>query len=387
MIGDETAVLHVSPHIYPDVLGGIGLTVHETASMLARNGRVTVTSSWARATIEPQKTPYDLVTFSPMWTVLGNPVTPGLLKWIMSNLDQFDIVHLHSHLFLSSNVTALLTAIRSTPTVLSNHGLVSGSYPRSLQLAWTRFALKFLLNHCSKLVCYTEADAAVFLRLGARLNQLAVIPNGVDTDKFAFVERSFSSPLRLVWLGRMAPEKGLDRLLIALHLMDERRRKVSLTLVGTGPLEGTVRGAISQLNLSEVVTIQAPVPYDRVPEVLSKHDALILPSLTEGLPRVVLEAMSSGMPVLCSDLPQLRDVTEDAALRFNPQDAHSMIDSMLLAADDREFLRELSFRGRLLVEKRFSLATCVARLKELYSNLLRGDDTARNVSPESKNQS
>ena len=366
----RTALLYVVPHIYPDVIGGIGLCAHEFATALSQKFDVTVVSAWTSDKNPGNSLPYHLVSFRVRSPLSANPISSAMAWWITKHVPEFDLVHLHSHLFLISALGALQARIASRPTFLTNHGIVSHSYPVSAQRAWTRAVLRTAFRGCDRLICYTKADAAEYLQLGAHPEQISIVPYGIDINRFPLVTRRTTRPLRLLWIGRMAPEKGLMELLRGLALSKDFKAQGSLTLVGDGPQCARLQELVKSLGLSANVSFVGRVLHENVPVVLSEHDALILPSLAEGLPRIALEAMATGMPVLCSFLPQLREAFGDSVAYFDPRSAKSIEGAIREACTDRSRLLLLGLMGRRLVEKEYSLEVAVERLVGVYALVL-----------------
>ena len=364
------SILQVTPHIYPDTPGGLGLHVEQLSSLLAERCYVKVISGWLGSRPPAVRKDYDLLPFPTRIAPFGNPISFRMIRWLQSNAGSFDIIHAHSHLFLVSALAPFFAKIQSTPIVLTIHGLVSHSAPIAAQKAWTKMMLKSLLSLCDALICFTPADAAGLIADGANTGKIVVMPNGVDTSAFIPCERNPSGVFRIVWMGRLVRDKGLANLINALGRDAKVKDKIQITFVGTGPEASTLRKMINSLHLESVATFRGYVPNSSVPALLAEFDAMILPSVTEGLPIAALEALATGLPLLCSNLPQLVDAFGDCAVYFNPRDPEEVISAITWAIDNRLELLELGRRGRELVKSHHSLKN-VGRLPEaLYSRFI-----------------
>jgi glycosyltransferase involved in cell wall biosynthesis len=131
-------------------------------------------------------------------------------------------------------------------------------------------------------------------------NRVTVIPNFVDTVLF-FPHINMQQPREIVYVGRISPEKNLSSLLFAMHTLN-----ASLTLIGSGPLETTLRQQFA--TLGERVRWIGNVPNDEIPAYLQNASLFVLPSQFEGHPKALLEAMSCGLAVLGTDVPGIRDL-------------------------------------------------------------------------------
>jgi len=126
-------------------------------------------------------------------------------------------------------------------------------------------------------------------------------------------ERTLSGPPRLLWVGRLSPEKGLPVLFEALAAMRDEPSPPSLTLVGSGPQEAELKSLAVRLGIEDRVEFAGYVPFG--PE-LDRHyrssQLFALPSLTgEGLPQVLLEAMAAGLPCVASAVEGIPYFIED----------------------------------------------------------------------------
>ncbi len=223
---------------------------------------------------------------------------------------------------------------------------------------------------CDRILCFSVADADRLVSSGADRSRITIVPNGVDTSNFHPVERASTGLLKLVWLGRIVREKGLRELLVALARVKNLEARVHLTLVGEGPEETLLRQYVEEHRISTMVSFRKSVDNQEVPRVLASHDVMILPSLSEGLPRVVIEALATRMPVLCSSLPQLTATLEDAAIYFPPGDVGAIADAIVWAEGNRNQLIELGKRGRDLVDRKFVWEATVKNREQIFLDLI-----------------
>ena len=172
--------------------------------------------------------------------------------------------------------------------------------------------------------CSARADLTVFVShhdrdLAARhgiLNacrRLEVIPNGVDPRGLPSASGSHDGR-RLAFLGRLSAEKNP---LLALEVLDRLRADGHrLRIIGDGPLMGVVRHRAAEFGLADRVELMGARPRKQALKELSESDALLVPSLWEGMPMAPLEAMAIGVPVVASSVGGLTEVIEDGRTGF-----------------------------------------------------------------------
>jgi L-malate glycosyltransferase len=207
---------------------------------------------------------------------------------------------------------------------------------------WRHRAMQMLDSVSSPLtdafVALTEVVAtSARQRLGVRADRLAVIPRGVDANRFrpCFSRERDGGRLRLLSVGRLVPQKDHRTAVDAVALLVRRGVDVIYTIHGEGPLEERIRDLIRERGLQSVVKLVPPT--QEVPSVLCRNDVFLMPSLWEGQSNAIIEAMASATPVLASDLPVFREVVGDGGRYFRAGDPVALADAIeeFAQADDQ----------------------------------------------------
>lgn len=196
----------------------------------------------------------------------------------------------------------------------------------------------------------------------------------VDEEQFRrFSEmRTGSDPSRLLCVGRLAPEKGQEYLLQALSILTSRGVEVHLDLVGTGPLEQHLRGRVAALGLTAQVAFHGYVPYGPALFALyRKAGVLVLPSLTEGLPQVIGESLSAGLPTVATRVGGIPAFLTDGetALLVRPRDPAALAAAIERIVRDDRLSETLRRNGRALMHQN-TLEANRARIMEAIRNEL-----------------
>jgi len=138
-----------------------------------------------------------------------------------------------------------------------------------------------------------------------------VIPNGVDVDEFRPAEpHERDGPLRLLCVARLIERKGLQFLLPALGSLHRDGHRFELRIIGDGPMRARLERMVAAEGLQDCVAIDGAIAHEKLPEVYRAADLLVLPSLAEGMPNVVLEAISSGLPVVGTRVPGMAELVQ-----------------------------------------------------------------------------
>jgi glycosyltransferase involved in cell wall biosynthesis len=175
-------------------------------------------------------------------------------------------------------------------------------------------------------------------------------------------------PFRVGFVGRLRPEKGAHLLVDAVARLGG---DVRLDLLGWGPEEARLRAQASALGLGDRLTVHRALPSERVPEFLSRLDALVLPSLTapnwkEQFGRALTEAMACEVPVIGSDSGEIARVIGDAGLLFPEGDATALTERLERLREDPALRRDLAARGLARVRTRFTPDRIARQTVDVY---------------------
>lgn len=213
-----------------------------------------------------------------------------------------------------------------------------------------------------------ELRAHVAARIGpARVH---IVPNGVDTTRFRPVVRRPERQRRVTYVGRLSVEKNLDVLIKATAKL-LTRFDVRLVIVGQGPLRQRLEALARRHGVS--AEWHAVVQHAELPALLAATDVFVLPSLTEGHPKVLLEAMACGAPCVASDVGGNRAILADgeSGLLFDPRDPGALAERLERVLDDEELAHRLGQRGRAEAEGRYELHDLVEREIALVKSVAR----------------
>lgn len=201
----------------------------------------------------------------------------------------------------------------------------------------------------------------------------AVVPQKPDVALLASLKQKYgrrSGELFVLCVGRFHEQKGHGYLIEALGLLDSHeRQRVKVFLAGDGPLEGLLQQKIAEKNLQENF-IFAGYCQD-IATWLEFCDFLILPSLWEGLPRVVLEAFSMGRPAIATEIPGTTDVLiqDQNGLLVPPRNAEALTKALRYMLNHPEALAQMQ-KAAAVSAKQYSFEAMVKHYHELYQKLV-----------------
>ena len=213
-----------------------------------------------------------------------------------------------------------------------------------------------VFNRADRIIVTTEAMRKdVLLRVNGAENKLVVIPNYVDTDIFKPLNVP-KHPDTLIFVGRIAPEKNLETLFEAIKPLNVRLR-----IIGEGRLRPHLQQRFA--DMENRLIWEGGVPNFQLPEYINGAKAFILPSIYEGHPKALIEAMACSIPVIGCDSPGIREIinSENNGL-LCATDQQSLRTAIMRVMNDRELAKIIAINAREFVIGNYSLQR-IARLE------------------------
>jgi glycosyltransferase involved in cell wall biosynthesis len=365
-------ILRVAPDIYPQIVGGFGIHIHEMSKEQVRLGHDVTVYTASKGVNSEYKADgdYYVRNFKPLVKVFGNPIIPNMLFDLIKEQSDHDIVHAHSHLFFSTNLSVIARQFGSTPLVITNHGLNSQTAPEWFQKLYNATGTRLTFVAADKILCYTETEKKELVDLGIKSEKIEVIHNGIDTDLFVPTKELGFDKRNLLWVGRCVKGKGLDYLIDAFSILKTRHPDVTLTMVGEGADKNRIAQKIRDLNLENSIMMKDFVPNSEIVDMYQNSSVFVLPSLEEGVPRTILEAMSCGIPVVCSRLPQLVDIVDGGGLLVSVKDPQALATAISEVLSDSSLVQKFRKNGRRNVVENYSWKDTVKKTVQLYKELI-----------------
>jgi glycosyltransferase involved in cell wall biosynthesis len=205
--------------------------------------------------------------------------------------------------------------------------------------------------------------------------ELHVVPNGIDCAPFLRQNRAApdpAAPLKLIYVGRLAPRKGLLESIEALRLARSRGVAARLVIAGAGPEEPRLRAHVHESGLTRDVSFVGPAYGEHKARLLAQADVLLLPSYSEGLPYALLEAMAAGVVPVVTPVGAVPEVVTEGehGVFVEPRDAEAIARALALLAADRASVLRMSAACRKRAAAAYSLERLGRDFSALYASLV-----------------
>ena len=369
-------------------VGGAGRQAYKLSAALVRKG-VSVTYVTDRRGRHCSKRELDsngfpIVRLSMLWELFGRRARRfgvytfmTTLSWyLLRHRDEYDLIHVHSA--TTSTFIGVAVGHRLGKPVIAKVMNSGKRYDlRRLRqnraiIGTTQMAQTIL--RCDRIIALNQLIKQELKDDGYPVDRIIHIPNGVEVEG-APCRKSYAlgSTVRLIFTGRLVPEKGLDILLEAFAQVMALRPHLDwrLCMLGEGAQRQEYREMAKQMNISDAVQMPGQVP--DVTKHLCEADMFLLPSRVEGMPNALLEAMACGLPCIASQVAG-NDVLIEShknGLLVPANDATALAKGILALVDDQLLRQKVGCAARETVEARFSVDDVAEQYLELYQELLR----------------
>ena len=379
-------ILQITPSYLPRV-GGIAYGVDKLSKSLVQAGHeVTIFTSRLPNTSDYEEIDgLNIYRFYCLFQPMNNPFMPLLVKELLSESSKFDIIHAHSHFTMTTNIAAICKKIKNYPLMLTSHG-ASLNYSGAkgiIERIYQKTFGKWTINEANKIIAPTLTQHDILLGLGAKKDSIVIIPNGIDINLLnlsantSIFRESLSLHNRQVvlFVGTIIPRKGLECLVKAMYCL---KQKPLLLIVGPESRHEkyymkNLKNIIRARGLSDDIKLIGPLDKAMLELAYLSADVFVLPSSAEGLPAVLLEAMSYKKCVIASNIPGISDVINDGenGVLFdvdNYKDLSNKLEYLLNNEKERE---KLGINARREIENSYTWDIVLSKTISLYQEVLR----------------
>jgi glycosyltransferase involved in cell wall biosynthesis len=290
-----------------------------------------------------------------------------MARWVREQ----NVSIIHGHGFKSDLFGFLTSRMAGCAMMTTPHGW-SVEKDRKLQMyeKLDRMLFRFM-----DLVCPLSPALKEGLSGSVHAERLKLIYNGVDIDEvqaLVSVKRNHSENFVIGYIGRLVPLKNLETLLTSIQILKADRPHVRLVIVGDGPERANLENQVKHLCIEGNVEFLGFM--DDAAACLSEFELFVLPSLSEGIPRCIMEAMAASVPVVVSDIPGNRSLVSNGktGLLFTVGDSSALADKIRYMMDHPDAAQKLALCAKQKVEEEYSSRRMAGDYSGLYHELVAG---------------
>lgn len=314
---------------------------------------------------------------------IGEPLRNPLLLSISLHKNYFnnyDIINIHNIYAFSTFACLLTNQYLINPIILTHHGrLIFGEYYRDLFVkGYEKIFFRSLLNNTDFAVTLSESDAKFLSIYGKKRDEISIIPNGIEISNFTQYENieifNFLKKYHLIdkkiilFVGDVSKRKGIFYLIEAFNSLQKNpiSKNVILLIVGIGEDLVEAKKLVNQLNLNSRIIFTGKLKFKELIQAYKSSTMYVLPSLSEGLPTTILEALFFDLPIVATDIPGIKDHFSSYALLVPPRNEKELCNSIIKILEGDYSLS----RGKNLIFKKYNWEKISSEYENLYTQLL-----------------
>ena len=192
----------------------------------------------------------------------------------------------------------------------------------------------------------------------------------VDFTTFTVTLPFHDRPPFIGYIGRLSAEKGVHLFVQALPAILRDHKDLRVCIGGDGPLKGSIKPLLEEEGISDRIVLPGWISHDELPGYFNQLQLLVLPSFTEGLPNIMLEAMACGTPVLATPVGAIPDVIQDGITGFIMENnSPACIAKNVIRALNHANLPQIAENGRKFVEENYTFDRTVGTWRDILSKI------------------
>jgi glycosyltransferase involved in cell wall biosynthesis len=295
----------------------------------------------------------------------------GLVQALQALIKEEGITHLHS---ATGDLPGLIVA-----TVAQRCGLTYSVDFHARDIHCNKYSLRRLLGKSRFVtVCNRHARDVLIDCYPSVSSQCHLVHHGVCLEDWSFEDPMTwrqHRPLKLLFVGRLVPKKGVEQIPLLIHALQEKGISCHGTIVGDGPLRSDLEGTITRLGLESCMTLAGAVERDGVRQFMQQVHMLVVPSIVDpdgdrdGVPNVVVEAMALGLPVVATQAGGLGELVVE---EHGWVAASSSVDELLPAVEgviaNEAVTLVKALDARRYLERHFNARRCIMDKVDLFAD-------------------
>jgi glycosyltransferase involved in cell wall biosynthesis len=316
---------------------------------------------------------------------MSSPLDFAAWRRLKKTVQKCSLNLLCTHGYKSTVMGLWIHRTLKVPTLAFSRGYTA----ENKKVAFYQYLDRMALGYVNGVICVSDGQRRVLEKLGVRAKRIWVVHNAIHTsettgDATAFrskVSKQLSLPKDAIWCvtaGRMSPEKGHEDLIQSIALMGEHAAKCCFLFCGEGPCQAQLEKQAHTYNLGERIRF-AGFRRD-LQDIFQAMDMLILPSHSEGLPNVVLEAFSFGKAVVATSVGGVPELVEDGqnGILVPPGNPKSLAEAITRCAENRMMRESFGKAARNTTRSRFNFEDQAKKLESIYREILASEPAGSN---------
>ncbi len=280
---------------------------------------------------------------------------------------KFDLIHAHFTIY-SGQVVNHYCRGKNIPYIVTEH--YSKIVNDIIEKAIYRNIYQKVFSKAKRLILVSKRLGNDIRKNISNLTQIELIPNGVDINKFTFIEKKIDKDNpKLISIGNLVDTKGFQYLISAIKILKDKNINCDLIIIGEGKYRKNLELLIEKYSLQNNISLLGYIPNDKINSYLQKSDFYVHPSLFESFGVVVIEAMSAGKPVIVtkSGGPEYF-VPDEFGIKVDKENSKVLAIAIEKMIENYEDYNQNKIRA--FVEDNFSYENIAKKIGKVYDEIL-----------------
>lgn len=309
--------------------------------------------------------------------ILGDIYGKSISNYVSKNIETPDLIHAH-HVYPDGYGIMNLSNKWNLPLIIDIHG--ADSLKNWLDHNRLNRKIMETLNFSDKIICVSESLEDMILQLNIDEEKIQYVPLGVNIEKFKprnkeklKKELEISEKKIILFVGQLIKRKGINYLLKALTNVIESNENIEVIIIGNGPEKDNLLNLSRELNLENFVRFTGEIKGDKLAKWYSAADLFVLPSLAEGRPIVIYEAMASECAIVASNVDGIPEQVKDEYNGFlvEPKDTKTLADKLEFLLENEEIMEKMKKNSRKrIINENWTWEGYSKKIMEIYVDLL-----------------
>ena len=307
----------------------------------------------------------------------GNSYAKNVTKFAKKNIEIPDIIHAH-HVFMDGYGMLKLSKEWDVPLVMVEHGTILKE-----TINWKNMHNLIIktLNSADHIMCISEDLFSIALAHGIDEDKVSLVPIGVDIN--VFNKRDIGN-LRghleidtdvkiILYVGQLITRKGLNYLINAIPRILSEHKKTLFVFVGNGSQKEHIKRSCQEKNIQNHTRFEGGVELEQLINWYSIADIFVLPSLSEGRPTVIYEAMSCELPIIATDVGGVSEQVENGYNGFviEPRDSNALVNSITHLLENDDIRKDMGRNSRKrIIEKGWTWDNHAKNVVKVYNEVI-----------------
>lgn len=376
-------ILHVLPYYNPKRGGDVNVCTNLAKELVKNGHEVTILTTDFECDInylnQLKEFGINIVSIKTLFNIGLFIYSPQIKNWLKINLNDFDVIHLHTFRAYQNNIVLEYAEKFGIPYIIQAHGsLLTFFQKNKLKRIYDYFWGIKLLKGASKVFALTETEYNQYRIMGVLDDKIEIVPNGINLSEYQKLSTKgeFKKKYNLsheekiiLYLGRLNKNKGIDLLISAFSEIIKDQDKVKLVIAG--PDDGdykVLKNIVNNLMMNDKVLFIGPIYEKEKLNAYIDADVFVTPSFY-GFPVTFIEALACETPIITTDKGDKIDWIDNNVGYVVGYDKDQLSEAILNILFDDDLKKRFGHHGKNLVRTMFNWELIINQIENIYNNL------------------